>query len=161
MFVLLLALETGLFYQPSAVQLAGIREECRERAARGKTNPESLGRRKRVSLRSQETPRSRVIYFTYCWDLQDGSSGLWTLWWYPVQKAVNMGMLKLSLFRSFIGLISLAYVCGVLTADFPNIMALWVASDCGNWLEIQLNVFFFLSCLRTGKQQAKIGVALL
>lgn len=36
MFVLLLALETGLFYQPRAVQLAGIREECRERAAGGK-----------------------------------------------------------------------------------------------------------------------------
>lgn len=29
-------------------------------------------------------------------------------------------------------LISLGCVCGVLTADFPNIMALWVASDCGN-----------------------------
>lgn len=29
-------------------------------------------------------------------------------------------------------LISLACVCGVLNTDFPSIMALWVASDCGN-----------------------------
>jgi len=58
-------------------------------------------------------------------------------------------------------LISLACVCVVLTADFSNVMALWVASDCESWLEIQLNVFLFLSCLGTGKQPTKIGAAVL
>lgn len=58
-------------------------------------------------------------------------------------------------------LVSLARVCVALTADFSNVMSLWVASDCENCLEIQLNVFWFLSCRRAGKQQTRIGVAVL
>lgn len=43
-----------------------------------------------------------------------------------------MVMLKSPLFRSVNALVSLACVCVVLTADFSNVMALWLASDCEN-----------------------------